>query len=109
MSTQRSPMPWKYPADDDDGTIKDANGETVCVLHPTDDYWHKTCGSKCRREREEEDGPLIAAAPELLKTCKEFLAIFENGTHYDTRNPYTRPEVKSAIAAIAKAEGRDVE
>lgn len=46
------------------------------------------------------------AAPDLLAALKSMLRSFETGEHYDTRNPYSRPYVKDAIAAIAKAEGR---
>jgi hypothetical protein len=48
---------------------------------------------------------LIAAAPELLAACQTLLEVFESGQNYETRNPYTRPEVKAAINAIAKAKG----
>ncbi len=45
-------------------------------------------------------------APDLLVALKAMLRSFETGEHYETRNPYSRPYVKEAIAAIAKAEGR---
>jgi hypothetical protein len=48
---------------------------------------------------------LIAAAPDLLSTLQNLVLIFQTGNHYDTRNPYTRPEVKTALEAIAKATG----
>jgi hypothetical protein len=49
---------------------------------------------------------LTDAAPDLLVALKAMLRSFETGEHYETRNPYSRPYVKEAIAAIAKAEGR---
>lgn len=30
---------------------------------------------------------------------------FVEGTHYNTQNPYTRPYVRQALEAIAKAKG----
>jgi hypothetical protein len=48
---------------------------------------------------------LADAAPDLLAALKSMLRSFETGEHYETRNPYSRPYVKEAIAAIAKAEG----
>ena len=49
---------------------------------------------------------LIAAAPDLLEALRVMLRSFETGEHYETRNPYCRPYVQAARAAIAKAEGR---
>ena len=48
---------------------------------------------------------LREAAPDLLAACSAMLEAFETGEHYETRNPYARPYVKAAIAAIAKATG----
>jgi len=48
---------------------------------------------------------LIAAAPELLAAVENLILIFQTGNHYDTRNPYTRPEVIEAMKTIAKATG----
>jgi hypothetical protein len=89
--SEHTPGPWwGENTSSEQGLISsDVTGKNVAVAYDT------------------KDTDLIAAAPELLEVCKAFLQIFEDGTHYDTRNPYTRPEVKAAIAAIAKAEGRD--
>jgi hypothetical protein len=43
---------------------------------------------------------------DLLASLKEMLRSFETGEHYETRNPYSRPYVQAALAAITKAEGR---
>ena len=45
------------------------------------------------------------AIPDLVSALKDMLQSFETGEHYETRNPYCRPYVKAAIAAIDKAEG----
>ena len=54
---------------------------------------------------EREPDTLREAAPDLLAACSAMLEAFETGEHYETRNPYARPYVKAAIAAIAKATG----
>lgn len=48
----------------------------------------------------------LNTASELLAALKDMLRSFETGEHYETRNPYSRPYVQAALAAIAKAEGR---
>lgn len=53
----------------------------------------------------EPDAQLIAAAPELLEACRALALMFVDGSHYETTNPYCRPQVKAALQAIAKATG----
>ena len=45
-------------------------------------------------------------AIELLEALKQITAMFRDGTHYETKNPYCRPQVQRALKAIAKAEGK---
>jgi hypothetical protein len=59
----------------------------------------------CPHEEAEGNAELIAAAPELLEAVQNLVLIFQTGNHYDTRNPYTRPEVIEAMKTIAKATG----
>lgn len=47
-----------------------------------------------------QNAALLAALENLVKT-------FEDGSHYQTQNPYTRPQVKAALAAIAAAKGKE--
>lgn len=46
-------------------------------------------------------------AKELLAALENLVQTFVDGSHYNTQNPYTRPQVKAALAAIAKAKGED--
>jgi hypothetical protein len=43
---------------------------------------------------------------ELLAALKVMTITFLTGEHYRTCNPYLRPEVKQAMVAIGKAEGK---
>jgi hypothetical protein len=72
------------------GKIVDQNNKTICGLP---------------KRKNNDAAHIIAAAPELLSACQTLLELFESGQNYETRNPYTRPEVKAAINAIAKAKG----
>lgn len=51
------------------------------------------------RQCDEQRAELLAAAKALTQT-------FIDGSHYKTTNPYLRPQVKAALIAIAKAEGK---
>lgn len=50
------------------------------------------------------DGQLIAAAPDLLASAKEFVALCGGVT--DAVSAGVKAKVERALAAIAKAEGR---
>jgi hypothetical protein len=45
---------------------------------------------------------------ELLAALEALTQTFIDGTHYETVNPYCRPEVKRALVAIGKARGTSV-
>jgi len=51
------------------------------------------------------EAALIAAAPDLLAALEAVVESFVTGEHYETQNPYTRPYIKAALSAIAKAKG----
>ena len=40
----------------------------------------------------------------LRAALRGLVNIMLDGSHYETRNPYTRPEVKAALAALAGRE-----
>lgn len=68
--------------------IRDAHQSVVAVLHVNS----------------EGNGPLFAAAPDLLaalKLCADKLALWPEGS-----NPEFFPSLKAARAAISKAEGQ---
>lgn len=48
---------------------------------------------------------LLDAQESILGALKAMTRTFIDGSHYETGNPYLRPEVKAALIAIAKAEG----
>jgi hypothetical protein len=50
--------------------------------------------------------PRKAERDMLLKALKDITLTYINGEHYETRNPYSRPYVRAALIAIAKAEGK---
>jgi len=88
MSEKHTPGPWtllndeKYP-----DAVIDSNGEFVCDT-----------GGNLHNAR------LIASAPDLLAALEGLVQTFVDGSHYETQNPYTRPQIKTALAAIAKAK-----
>jgi hypothetical protein len=56
-------------------------------------------------ESAEDVARTLNTTSDLLASLKEMLRSFETGEHYETRNPYSRPYVQAALAAITKAEG----
>jgi hypothetical protein len=52
------------------------------------------------------NGPLIAAAPELLEALRECLADLETHALKSAVMPHTNERMRRARAAITKAEGR---
>ena len=102
MKTQHTSGPWYY----EEANIRNADGLDVATI----DTERSTSRSQYDPVPEEEwiaNTHLIAAAPELLAALKDMLRSFETGEHYETRNPYSRPYVQAALAAITKAEGRE--
>jgi hypothetical protein len=81
----------------------DGNGDPntlVATIHPIGiPFDPEPC------EETKANARLIAAAPELLSACQAFLELFKSGGNSERLNPYLRPEVKAAIAAIAKVKG----
>jgi hypothetical protein len=102
MKTQHTSDPWAYSphykTNAEGHLFLNKNGACTITL---------TGAASMPQEELNEFGKLIAAAPELLASLKDMLRSFETGEHYETRNPYTRPYVQAALAAIAKAEGRE--
>jgi hypothetical protein len=86
-----TPGPWYLDAHDEKGWFLLSESGPDIMAEPFD------CA--------DADARLIAAAPDLLEACESFLQMFKTGSNCDKRNPYTRPEVKAAIAAIAKVKG----
>jgi len=86
--------PWNRPGD---GTrLEDKEKRFICHLDGMDLKHNAGCRANAK---------LIAAAPDLLAAVENLVLIFQTGNHYDTRNPYTRPEVIGAMKTIAKATG----
>lgn len=44
---------------------------------------------------------------ELKEATNKLLLSFIDGTHYETKNPYSRPEVRGAMSVLAEHEGLD--
>ena len=53
------------------------------------------------------NGPLIAAAPDLLEACKLGLSTFD--VPHDVQPSHARTAINALIDAIAKAEGTDAD
>jgi hypothetical protein len=90
MNTQHTPGPWEKEG----ATIlQGITKKEICKM------------SGKNEEIQNANARLIAAAPELLSACQAFLELFQSGKNSERRNPYSRPEIKAAIAAITKAKG----
>lgn len=75
-----SPAPWRAEAD---GYVFDADNEIVASAEP-------------------QDGPLIAAAPEMLAALKRIKIVMDGVIHPNMRHP--DDALSEVEAAIAKAE-----
>ena len=66
-----------------DGMLKFEDGETI-------DLYAELLTEEQQRMREAE----------VLASLREVVRSFQDGTHYESRNPYLRPFVKRALVAI---------
>jgi hypothetical protein len=57
----------------------------------------------------EANSQAIAATPELIKALKDLTRYCTSGERYKTRNPYAVPEIKQALIALTKAQGKSPE
>lgn len=55
------------------------------------------------RIMEPDFAQLFATSPKLLKSLIGMLELITSGRHYETQNPYTRPEVMEALETIKEA------
>ena len=90
-----TPGPWIAAWDKDDHHIW-ANGCDIAFL-PGEEQGYE-CGAKLKTL--EANGKLMAAAPELLKACQAYVAIYGHRKEHLGANT-----MELAIAAIAKATG----
>lgn len=55
--------------------------------------------------KDKELEQLKASNDELLKNLIALIRVFTEGRNYNTQNPYTRPEIESALKAIKHTTG----
>lgn len=91
--------PWEFHEDDgeDNQIVVGDNGDVICVV-----------GSYMTSVEEDfANGPLIAAAPELLEALQEMVAIVKKNTYPQPDKPSsTWGRMEAAEAVIAKALGQ---
>lgn len=95
--SEHTPGPWS--CEEGNCVTADFAGTAICILEPVDSFW---CGDVCRHPEGEEftaNASLIAAAPDLLRACKQLVAIC---LPHDVSG---RRMLQEAIDAIAKAQG----
>lgn len=88
--------PWEKKVFGDSFAVFHERGERVAYCYGA--YASNT------REEAEANARLIAAAPELLEACKEFLESFE--PYEEDSDKDTRRLLATMRAVVAKAEGR---
>jgi hypothetical protein len=98
MKTEHTPGPWTHTPSREQGNPDTTRRDIVAESQFGPAF---IAGDVSQSEAD-----LIASAPDLLSACEGFLALFKSGKNSEPRNPYTRPEVKAAIVAIAKAKGQ---
>lgn len=91
-----TPGPWKIDYADTITVREEAKNGRICSLYM---LMPGNYGRRSPREVE-ANARLIAAAPDLLDACKEFVRKVESGEARSTRS------YQQMKAAIAKAEGR---
>lgn len=91
--------PWEFHEDDgeDNQIVVGDNGDVICVV-----------GSYMTSVEEDfANGPLIAAAPELLEALQEMVAIVKKNTYPQPEKPSsTWGRMEAAESVIAKALGQ---
>lgn len=97
MQTKHTPGPWKC------GIM----GKTVGVTVWRSDGEGINYSRICRNIKSGQDALLIAAAPDLLEACQAVLEWARTGQDHGG-NPYFKPMVKLAQAALLKATGEAV-
>lgn len=95
MSGKHTPGPWEY---DGLSYVSRNSREGEMIAHVRGWGWLQKKGEDAGIEEQNANGRLLAAAPDLLEACKEFVRKCECGEARSTRS-YAQMK-----AAIAKAE-----
>lgn len=101
MSTERTLGPWEARFDSDEDVVYVT--ADMAGTHDVCDLYHIAGGITFTKDNAVANAHLIAAAPELLETLKDCVSVMEAELK---GLAVIQPELKSARAAIAKAEGK---
>lgn len=101
--SKHTPGPWRYSVSDYDGEFvitgsNEGGGSVLPILGRTHN-WPRNAEANAR---------LIAAAPDLLAALKRYVAATDHACLVEGDNPHAEfaEPLRSALAIIAKAEGR---
>jgi len=101
-----TPGPWKWV------TRYSEDGRPAAYLLETEHRpvaWNDPVVMALREDwidhyvRHDANARLLAASPIMADALVAMVELITSGRHYESQNPYTRPEVKAALAALEAA------